>query len=70
MKTQTFLIYCQCGVGMWRICRDAECYRCSIIDKAEKKQDIPVEKGETVCFLGTTRTEDGNWKDTTPLHNI
>eukprot|EP00972_Heterocapsa_arctica_P030143 4440370-Heterocapsa_arctica.AAC.1 len=41
MNTETFIVDCNSGVGMWRICKSANCCRCNIIDKAEKKIDIP-----------------------------
>eukprot|EP00972_Heterocapsa_arctica_P034146 5026292-Heterocapsa_arctica.AAC.1 len=56
MKSETYIISCESVVGMWRICEDAKCYICNIIDKAENKLDITVEKGETIIFLGKTRT--------------
>eukprot|EP00972_Heterocapsa_arctica_P045493 6715693-Heterocapsa_arctica.AAC.1 len=69
-KTYTFIMDCNSGVGMWRICRNPKCYRCSIIDKAEMKTDIPLQKGETINFLGRIKTEDVSWKDTSVKQNI
>eukprot|EP00972_Heterocapsa_arctica_P090680 13380692-Heterocapsa_arctica.AAC.1 len=43
-KTDTYIVDCNSGVRMWRICRNPKCYRCSIIEKAELTTEIPMEK--------------------------
>eukprot|EP00972_Heterocapsa_arctica_P101178 14913920-Heterocapsa_arctica.AAC.1 len=64
-RSDTEFLDCNSGVGMWIICRNPTCYRCNIIDKAEMQTQIPLDKGETIIFIRSLRTEDTSWKETT-----
>eukprot|EP00972_Heterocapsa_arctica_P004197 622522-Heterocapsa_arctica.AAC.1 len=62
------IVECNGGVGSWELCRNPTCYRCDIIDKAEMRAHIPLEKGETILYVGRMKTEDTSWKARTVKH--